>query len=267
MANKLLSRVIKTGNAPWFRPFLFPTRVQQFHYLHYNHLPALKQLQTTISTISFSVNTIKMPEFLTTDVIVADKIHDQDPILSCSLLRIPPELTLQIFENMDNSVDKLCFGLSCRRLLHVFEQLKVKVPCLKQSRRNANIHRENKLAFSLMARVYPMDSQGNIRADVALCGTCFKWMKMHHEVTSLWGSSTKIQSSDVFPYESICGRIMAGILFDCAKCVLRNGRDENERRRRLGTNRLFARIEPHKFGSAQIWASRVSMGSGTVVDP
>lgn len=208
-----------------------------------------------------------MPEFSTTNLIVAEKIRDQDPILSCTLLRIPPELTLQIFESMDNSVDQLCFGLSSRRLLQIFEQLKIKIPCMKKSRQNANIHRENKLAFSLIKRVYPMDRLGDLRAGVALCGTCFKWMKMYHEVTISFGSFSKTQGSDVMPYQGTTGMTMAGILFDCASCIIRQGRDDTERERRLGANRLFARIEPNRFVSSQIWASRVSLKNGEVEDP
>ncbi|KHO01441.1 uncharacterized protein MAM_00442 [Metarhizium album ARSEF 1941] len=200
--------------------------------------------------------------FPETDFIIPSNMIDKDALITATLLYLPPELTLRILEEMDNDVDRMCLGLSCRRLLQIVNQSKLRLPCMKASRKVRNIHQDNKLAFSMLKRVYPLGPSGNPRTDAALCESCFKWMSMNHHLSS----TRSIVLSEV----RVCWdkRLdLAGIFFECAACRMRDGAPSMERLRRQKISTLSAVLDPASFCSAPVWTSRVNMHNGSEVDP
>ncbi|KAG8407306.1 hypothetical protein J3459_010543 [Metarhizium acridum] len=204
--------------------------------------------------------------FDTTHFVVSDKIANKDPLIKGTLLRMPPEITLHIIEEMDNDVDRLCLGLSCRRLLHFVQDRNIRVPCMKASREARFMHKDNKLAFSMMKRVYPLNASGGPRPDAALCQSCFKWINVNHFATTTLGQGSKTVLSQVVPCPDKTYNL-AGLLFECAQCVARDSTPEQERDRRQNIYRISAVSEPTRFCSVAVWTSRVNMHNGSEVDP
>ncbi|OAA39997.1 hypothetical protein NOR_05991 [Metarhizium rileyi] len=204
--------------------------------------------------------------FSTTNFIVPRSILDQDALITGPLLRLPPEVTLQILEEAENDVDRLCLGLACRRLLHIVRQRGIQLPCLRDSRRVRNIHHDNKLAFSMMKRVYPLSPNGSPRADAALCESCFKWINTNHYLT-ISQHQPRIVFSEVVPYLNTDTLKIGGVFFDCAKCVASDPTPNGEKIRRLEIYKLLAASETVRFGSVAVWVSRVNMHNGSEVDP
>ncbi|OAQ64716.1 hypothetical protein VFPPC_13932 [Pochonia chlamydosporia 170] len=235
----------------------------------------MAQSQSTLATSKSTLTTSKLVtpvkvarNVSTTKFVIPENIIDKDALISCPVLLLPPELTLRIIEEMDDDVDRLCVGLSCRRLLHVVNQFKIQVPSMKYSRKIANIPMGDKLAFSMMKRVYPLDFKGEPRADAALCAACFKWIKKVHSVKVVTDNGKRETiHSQVVSYTGRNSEETAGIFFECAKCVAQDGRPQQERNRQMTVYKMLAIAEPNNFGSVPVWTSRVNIHKGREVDP
>lgn len=204
--------------------------------------------------------------FETTRFVVPSNIARKDPLITGSFLRLPPEISLRIIEEMDEDVDRLCLGLSCRRLLHLVQERKIRVPCMKASREARFLQQDNKLAFSMMKRVHPLNAIGEPRPGTALCQSCFKWKNMNHFATTTIGQRTTTVLSQVV---SLRDRQYnpVGVLFECAQCVARDSTPREERERRQRIHGIGLVSEPTEFCSSAVWTGRVNMHNGSEVDP